>query len=139
MERISWDEYFLRIAGLVKERSHDQETKVGAVIVDGLNRIISTGYNGHPPKLEGLPTTRPDKYEFILHAEMNAILSSRCDLTKEDATLYVTLVPCQQCSLAIITSRIKRVVYLNYRSQNGLHLLEQAGILTSRLEERLLF
>lgn len=47
--RPSWDVYFLKMCKAVAERSHDSNTQMGAVIVDGYHRIVSTGYNGFPP------------------------------------------------------------------------------------------
>ena len=43
-----WDKRFLELAKLVGSWSKDPSTKVGAVIVDCNNRIISVGYNGFP-------------------------------------------------------------------------------------------
>jgi dCMP deaminase len=109
--RPSWDEYFLLIAKTVALRSHDAETHVGAVIVDDNHRILSTGYNGFPPGCDdsGLPNIRPYKYPYMIHAEMNAIASSRQDL--RNSTLYTTHSPCGECAKAIITAGIKHVVY----------------------------
>ena len=45
--RVSWDEYFMQIADIVKTRSTCMRRQVGAVIVKD-NRIITTGYNGAP-------------------------------------------------------------------------------------------
>ena len=45
--RPSWDEYFMGIVDLIKERSTCLRRKVGAVIVKD-KRILSTGYNGAP-------------------------------------------------------------------------------------------
>ena len=45
---ISWDEYFMGVAILASQRSKDPSTQVGACIVDGDKRILSTGYNGFP-------------------------------------------------------------------------------------------
>lgn len=109
--RPSWDEYFILIAQAVASRSHDAETQVGAVIVDENHRILSTGYNGFPPGCDdhNLPNLRPDKYPYMVHAELNAIASSRQDL--RNATLYSTYSPCGECAKAIVTAGIKRVVY----------------------------
>lgn len=49
--RPNWDEYFMEIAELVKTRSTCLRRQVGAVIVKD-NRILTTGYNGVPPKVE---------------------------------------------------------------------------------------
>ena len=110
-QRPSWDEDFLGIADAVSKRSHDPQTQVGAVITDENNRIIATGYNGFPPGCDdtSLPNLRPDKYPFMVHAEINAISSSRQDI--RGATLYVTWSPCRECAKAIITAGVKKVVY----------------------------
>jgi dCMP deaminase len=45
----------------------------------------------------------------MVHAEVNAIASSRQDL--RGSTMYVSLSPCKDCCKAIITAGIKRLVY----------------------------
>lgn len=112
-KRPSWDKYFIAIAKTVSTRSHDAETKVGAVLVDRYNRIISTGYNGFPPGCDdnNLPNTRPDKYPYMIHAEMNAIVAAYSDTY--GSTLYCTLSPCKDCTKIIIAAGIKRIVYLD--------------------------
>ena len=118
-KRPAWDEYFLTIAEAVAQRSHDGETSVGVVVVDESRRILATGYNGFPPgcKDADLPNLRPDKYPFMVHAEMNAIASSRQDL--RNSTLYVTWSPCRDCAKAIITAGIRKVVYKReYKSED---------------------
>lgn len=109
--RPSWDEYFINIANIIKTRSHDLETQVGAVIVSDSNKILSTGYNGFPSGANdnSLPNTRPMKYPYMIHAELNAIITARQDL--RDSTIYCNLSPCSNCAKAIIAAGIKRVVY----------------------------
>ena len=115
-DRISWDSYFMGIAKLVRERSEDPCCKVGACIVKD-NKIISTGYNGMPSRSEhGIyPWTKGDtdptknKYFYVVHAELNAILNSEKSL--KGATLYVTKFPCNECAKAIIQSGISKVIF----------------------------
>ena len=111
IERPSWDDYFLNIAEAVSLRSHDAETQVGIVIVDENKRILATGYNGFPPGAEDhlLPNLRPDKYPFMVHAEINAIAASRQDL--RNSSIYSTHSPCRECAKAIITAGIKKVTF----------------------------
>lgn len=111
LKRPSWEAYFLGIAQAVAARSPDAQTRVGVVIADQDHRILATGYNGFPPGLEDhlLPNLRPDKYRLIVHAELNAIASSRQDL--RGATLFSTHSPCQECAKAIVTAGIKKVVF----------------------------
>ena len=114
---ISWDQYFMGIALLSAERSKDPSTQVGACIVDDNNRILSEGYNGMPAGCEddimpwgkiGDPLN--NKYFFVCHAELNAILNYRGG-SLEGAKLYVSLFPCNECAKAIIQAGIKTVIY----------------------------
>jgi len=133
VERLSWDEYFINIARAVALRSHDPSTQVGAVLVNERNHIISTGYNGFPPNVNDaeLPTTRPEKYPYMIHAEMNAMLHSEVSL--KGATLYVTHSPCMECSKNILTSGITRVVYDKTYSFEGIEFLRKFGFNISLL------
>ena len=114
--RISWDSYFMGIAKLVRERSEDPCCKVGACIVKD-NKIISTGYNGMPSRSEhgiypwtkGNTDPTKNKYFYVVHAELNAILNSEKSL--KGSTLYVTKFPCNECAKAIIQSGISKVIF----------------------------
>ena len=76
--------------------------------------------------------TKPE----VLHAESNAITKlARSTQSSEGATLYVTLSPCFDCAKLIIQAGIVRVVYMEkYRSEDGLKLLEKAGIQVEQIE-----
>lgn len=113
---INWDEYFMGVSLLAAKRSKDPNTQVGACIVDEGNIILSTGYNGfpygcsddiYPWEREGEDT----KYNYVVHAELNAILNARGKSLK-GARLYVDLFPCNECAKAIIQAGIAEVVYL---------------------------
>ena len=67
---------------------------------------------------------------YVLHAEANAITKlARSTQSSNDATLYVTDMPCMECSKLIIQAGIRRVVYERpYRIKDGVKLLERAGI-----------
>lgn len=113
---ISWDEYFMGIAMLSAERSKDPSTIVGACIVSQDNRILSMGYNGAPRGLhdDKMHWQRDGafldtKYAYVCHAELNAILNYRGDLT--GSKVYVKLFPCNECAKAIIQAGIKEVIY----------------------------
>ncbi len=115
---ITWDEYFMGIAMLSAERSKDNNTQVGACIVNDEHKIVSVGYNGMPTGCDDddMPWERngdsplDTKYPFVCHAELNAVLNSSA-ASLNGCTLYVTLFPCNECAKAIIQSGIKRVVY----------------------------
>ena len=137
---ITWEEYFMGLAFLSAQRSKDPSTKVGAVIVDDDNKVVSIGYNGMPRgvdeeqiswnKGEGLDS----KYLYVCHAEFNAILNTRNGSALKGCTVYVTLFPCNECTKAIIQSGIKEIVYADdkYASTVGIQaskkMLHLAGI-----------
>ena len=109
--RPSWDEYFLTLAEQVSRRSPDPSTKHGCILVDRDNRVISTGYNGPVGGLpnEVVPLTRPEKYDWFIHAEDNAVAFARCDL--RGATAYVTGPPCAACFRRLLQVGIRRIVH----------------------------
>lgn len=114
---ITWDEYFMGIAKLSANRSKDPSTQVGACIVNDEHKILSLGYNGMPIGMndDNAPWDREGeylntKYPYVCHSELNAILNAR-GINLTNATLYVTLFPCNECSKAIIQSGIKKVIY----------------------------
>ena len=116
---ISWEEYFMGVALLAAERSKDPNTQVGACIVDDQNRILATGYNGFPQGCsdDDFPWNRDEalgetKYQFVVHAELNAILNSR-GKSLQGSKLYVGLFPCNECAKAIIQAGISEVIYLS--------------------------
>lgn len=117
---ITWDEYFMSVAKLAAMRSKDPSTQVGACIVSQDNKILSMGYNGFPkgcsddtfPWGKGDPDPYNEKYLYVTHSELNAILNYRGG-SLEGSKLYVTLFPCNECAKAIIQAGIREVVYLS--------------------------
>lgn len=114
---ITWDQYFMGVAILSGMRSKDPNTKVGACIVNEDLKIVGIGYNGFPKGCNDdfFPWERKGgfldvKYPYVVHAEPNAILNSTVSL--KNATLYVTLFPCNECVKLIIQSGIKEIVYM---------------------------
>ena len=115
---LSWDEYFMGVAYLAGMRSKDPNSQVGACIVSGDNKILSIGYNGLPNGCsdDEFPWNREDedplknKYFFVAHSELNAILNYRGG-SLEGAKIYVSLFPCNECAKAIIQSGIRTVIY----------------------------
>jgi dCMP deaminase len=103
--------YFMKIAQATALRSKDLSTKVGCVIVDENDRIVSTGYNGFVSKCDETLMTfeRPLKYNLTIHAEMNALLYSGKPL--KNCILYSTHIPCDNCLKHILQSGIRTIYY----------------------------
>ena len=126
------DRRYLRMARIWAENSYCKRRQVGALLVkDGA--IISDGYNGTPAGFENVCEDENNVSKpYVLHAEANAITKiARSSQNSDGATLYVTASPCIDCAKLIIQCGIRRVVYgENYRLDDGIRLLERAGIET---------
>lgn len=103
-----WDERMMQLAQLVSSWSKDASTQVGAVIVDDKKRIVSVGFNGFPRGVEDVEMPRDEKLRRTIHAERNAILFAKQDVS--GFTIYVTHPPCAQCAALLIQAGIKRAV-----------------------------
>lgn len=120
--RPSWTDYFLGLAKVVSQRSHDMQTQHGCVITDSNHRILGVGYNGFPRGLNDkeLPNTRPEKYPWMIHAERNAL--SNCIVRPENGIAYVTGQCCNDCIMALWQEGVSTVVMSN---NHGTHLFDE--------------
>lgn len=111
--RPNWTNYFLGLAKVISQRSHDIHTQHGCVITDLNNRILGVGYNGFPKGLDdtNLPTSRPDKYHWMVHSERNAL--SNCVIRPDNGIAYVTGQCCNDCIIALWQEGIKKVVMID--------------------------
>jgi dCMP deaminase len=132
-----YDKAYLRIAAEWSKLSYCKRKQVGAIIVRD-RMIISDGYNGTPSGFENCCEDEEGLTQwYVLHAEANAILKvARSTQSCDNATLYITLSPCKECSKLIHQSGIKRVVYKNgYRDTSGIDFLVKAGIEVAQIED----
>ena len=111
---MKWNEYFRTLANVVKLKSKDANTQIGAVIVGVDNEIISTGYNSFPRGIDDTVSERqerPEKYYWFVHAEQNAIYNAaRIGVSTKGATMYLTCgMPCADCCKGIINSGISTI------------------------------
>lgn len=131
---------YMEIAETVAKRSHDAETKVGALLINNKSgAIIATGYNGFIKGANDaiLPNTRPEKYEYILHAEMNLLTNcARHGISMDDCFLVCTLSPCKLCMRLMINSGINLVIAKDlYRDFEQILTMEDALVQVSKTPE----
>ncbi|SEH87800.1 dCMP deaminase [Paenimyroides aquimaris] len=132
-----YDRAYLKIAREWGQLSYCQRKKVGAIIVKN-KMIISDGYNGTPSGFENCCEDEEGKTKwYVLHAEANAILKvAKSTQSCENATLYITMSPCRDCSKLIHQSGIVRVVYQNsYKDLAGIEFLKRAGVEVIQIED----
>jgi len=135
------DEYFLKIASVVAERSTCRRHHVGAVAVKD-KHILATGYNGAAAGLKDcleLGCLR-DKMNIesgtrqeicrAIHAEQNVIIQAALHgVDIAGATVYVTHSPCALCAKMLVNAKIKRfVTFSSYADDSFKDLFEEAGI-----------
>ncbi|NQV12842.1 MAG: dCMP deaminase family protein [Parcubacteria group bacterium] len=132
--RPTWDDYFMAIARIVATRSTCDRLHAGAVLVND-NRIIATGYNGSPPRLEHCDDVGHLLEEGhcvrTVHAEHNVLLQAAVlgSMSTKDSTMYTKYSPCIHCSKYIATCGIKRVVVGKiYRNDKAVDYLREAGL-----------
>lgn len=147
IKRPSWDEYFMKLAWLVAERSTCMRHHVGAVIARD-KRILTTGYNGAAAGVEDcmalgclrdelkIPSGTRHEICRAIHAEQNAIIQGGFHgINIKGSTLYCTHSPCILCAKMIVNAGIKRVVMsIVYPDDSYKDLFSQAQIEHSSLQ-----
>lgn len=111
-----WTNRFLEVSRLVASWSKDPSTKCGAVVVRPDKTVASVGYNGFPMGCSDDPElyeNREEKYQRVIHAEVNAILHAREPL--HGYTMFTTpagIAPtCDRCATVVIQSGITTVIH----------------------------
>jgi dCMP deaminase len=135
--RPTWDQYFTNICEQIKTRSLDPDTQVGCVVVDKQHVIIATGYNSYLAGIDDttIPFTRPEKYDYTVHAEAGAIcMAARRGVSLKGCTIYLPFEPCKHCALLIISAGIIAVkIYGMYIGEGkGVHDFEVSRDLFGR-------
>ena len=135
------NEYFLKIASVVAERSTCLRHHIGAVAVRD-KHILSTGYNGAASGLKDclelgclrdeLNIESGTRHEICraIHAEQNVIIQAALHgITLSGATVYCTHTPCILCAKMLVNSKIKRfVTFGNYADDAFKKLFQEAGV-----------
>jgi len=135
------DEYFLKIASVVAERSTCRRHHIGAVAVRN-KHILATGYNGAPAGFKDclelgclrdelhIPSGTRQEICRGIHAEQNVIIqASLHGVSLEGSTIYATHTPCVLCAKLLVNARIKRYVSFDRYDDNAfIDLFQEAGI-----------
>ena len=141
MTRPDTDEYFLKIASVVAERSTCRRHHVGAVAVRD-KHILATGYNGAPSGLKdclelgclrdemNIPSGTRHEICRGIHAEQNVIIqASLHGVSLEGSTIYATHTPCRLCAKMLVNAKIKQYVsYGKYDDDSFIDLFQEAGV-----------
>jgi len=125
--QIKWDKRFLNMSEVISDWSKDPSTKVGAIITNDI-KIISMGYNGLPQSTPDYPeilNVREIKYQYIIHAEVNAVLSAKQDL--KGCTIYTSpFLPCPRCASILVQSGISRIVSSKCQDERWKQVLKES-------------
>ncbi len=135
------DEYFLKVASVVAERSTCRRHHIGAVAVKD-KHILATGYNGAAAGLKDclelgclrdeMNITSGERHEICrgIHAEQNVIVqASLHGVSLEGSTIYCTHTPCVLCAKMLVNAKIARLVsFGQYNDESFKELFLEAGI-----------
>lgn len=135
------DEYFLKIASVVAERSTCRRHHIGAVAVKN-KHILATGYNGAPSGFKdclelgclrdelNIPSGTRQEICRGIHAEQNVIIQATLHgVSLEGSTIYATHTPCNQCAKMLVNAKIKRFVSFGRYDDNAFgDLFKEASI-----------
>ena len=136
------DEYFLKIASVVAERSTCRRHHVGAVATRD-KHILSTGYNGAPAgakdclelgclrDAQNIESGTRHEICRAIHAEQNVIIQAALHgVNLEGATIYCTHSPCVLCAKMLVNAKIKRfVTFSSYSDDSFIELFKEAGVM----------
>lgn len=139
--RPDFDEYLLKIASVVAERSTCRRHHMGAVAVKD-KHILATGYNGAPAGARdclelgclrderNIESGTQTEICRAIHAEQNVIIQSGLHgVSLEGSTVYCTHTPCVLCAKMLVNARIKRfVTFSEYNDNRFIELFKDAGI-----------
>ncbi|KAK4689951.1 dCMP deaminase, partial [Tremellales sp. Uapishka_1] len=144
--RPGWDTYFMTLASLASHRSNCMKRRVGALLVRS-KRILSTGYNGTPRGLRNCNQGGCSRCNgsakggeslnecLCLHAEENALLEAGRERVGDDSVLYCNTCPCLRCSVKIVQTGVREVVYNQSYSMDeaSARVLKEGGVLLRQL------
>lgn len=141
-KRTPINEYFMKIAYVISERSTCLRRKVGAIIVKD-KHILSTGYNGAPAGIKDciehdnclrdimkIPSGKDKHICRAVHSEQNAIIqAAKFGIKVKGGTMYCTHNTCMVCARMMINAGIKKVITCAARHEKEfIDLFEEASV-----------
>jgi len=100
--------------------SPDPSTKVGAVLINKKSgAVIADGFNGfiRGAQDEKLPLTRPEKYDYIIHAETNLLCNAvKHGISTDGCVLFCTMSPCIKCMRMLYQAGINEIYIKDFYS-----------------------
>jgi dCMP deaminase len=146
--RLDSDEYFLKIASVVAERSTCRRHHVGAVAVRD-KHILATGYNGAAAGTKDclelgclrdemkIPSGTRHEICRGIHAEQNVIVqASLHGVSLEGSTIYCTHTPCILCAKMLVNAKIRRYISFGRYSDNQFAALFKEACIEFDIEKR---
>jgi dCMP deaminase len=143
------EEYYMMMAFVAGSRANCLNRAVGAVLVSPDNgSIVATGYNGVPRGLPHCATCRRREEGFgpgeglhrsrAEHAERSVIeQAAKYGRKVENTILYVTDMPCSECTKAIINAGIKKLYYCSdYPGTEAKEMLTSVGVEIVQLDKK---
>jgi len=133
--RISWEEYALKIAEVAALRSEDKYVQVGSCALDYSNKVIGVAYNGLASGVnvpESFWEERDLRRPFMIHAEVNLLSLFK---RGECKLLACTLLPCSCCASMIASYGIQTVIYRDVyaRDNKALDIFAFNGIVCKQI------
>ncbi|MNJ90389.1 tRNA-specific adenosine deaminase [compost metagenome] len=142
------NEYYMMMAFVAASRANCLNRAVGSVLVtpDG-GSVAATGYNGVPRGLPHCVTCRRREEGYgsgeglhrsrAEHAERSVIeQAAKYGRKTEGCIMYVTDMPCSECSKAIINAGIKKLYYCSeYPGTEARIMLGSVGIEIVQLDK----
>lgn len=121
-----------------KDSNYDEKQKIISEITHDLDvdEVAKSKF------IEALKSSKiKDLTEFgrVVHAEMEAILScARNGISTQDAILYCTTFPCHNCAKHIISSGVKRVVYVEpYPKSKALEFHDESIVMGESKDDKI--
>lgn len=117
-------------------QSHDDETKVGAVVTTASFGIVTAKAN-HQPGLSSpeFPTSGPAKYNYMIHAEQAALLTAMRRSVVEPM-LFVTHFPCISCIQLAVYAGVTAIFYLHdhtYKTEEAIEICKRHKIMLTKV------